>query len=396
MTTLFLDFETRNTADIKVGTHRYAETAQVLLAAYSHGDNPVRVWDRLECPDMPDGLRDALEDPETTIVAHNAAFDRTILRVVLGVFTKASRWHCTMAQALAHSLPASLGELCKIYKLPQDDAKDKRGRRLIQLFCKPNRKGTFNDATTHPVEWAEFVEYARKDVVSMRILRGKMPVRNYLGFERESWVLDQKINDRGMHVDLALARGAVEAVKRAQAGLAAQVSADTLGMVDSGAKRAQLQAYIKATFGVDMPDMTKATVQGYIDADDTPEDMRELLVARLQSSASSTAKFESLLKAVSWDGRLRGTKQWCGASRTGRWAGRIFQPDNLPRPDMKQPQIDEGVRAIKAGCADMITDNVMKLASNTIRACISAPPAKKLVVADLSNIEGRVAAWLAG
>ncbi|EMS7588382.1 DNA polymerase, partial [Salmonella enterica subsp. enterica serovar Newport] len=122
----------------------------------------------------------------------------------------------------------------------------------------------------------------------------------------------------------------------------------------------------------------------------------ELLAIRLQASTTSTSKYKSLMKGVSSDGRLRGTLQFCGASRTGRWAGRLFQPQNLPRPSLEQEQIDEGIEALKAGCADLLFDNIMELTSSALRGCIMAPEGKKLVVSDLSNIEGRKLAWLAG
>ncbi|HHA3765160.1 TPA: DNA polymerase, partial [Acinetobacter baumannii] len=127
-----------------------------------------------------------------------------------------------------------------------------------------------------------------------------------------------------------------------------------------------------------------------------PLAVRELLAIRLQASTTSTAKYTALAKGVSSDGRLRGTLQFNGASRTGRWAGRLFQPQNLPRPTLKQDVIDEGIETLKIGCADMFYENVMELTSSAIRGCIQAPEGKKLVVADLSNIEGRALAWLAG
>ena len=391
---VYLDLETRNATPIKVGGYRYAETAQAVLLAYAFGDEPARVWDRLESPDAPYGLYEAMEDPSVTLVAHNAMFDRTILRVVLGIDVPPRRWHCTMAQALAHSLPASLGTLCEVLRVPQDMAKDKEGRKLLQLFCKPNRKGAWNDATTHPAEWARFVNYARLDIEAMRAAHKRMPNWNYTGFEKESWVLDQIINDRGMHIDMALGNGAVDAVDREQGLLAEQTFRLTGGEVASGTQVAALRKYLDG-IGVRADSLDKATVTELL-AGDLPPLARELLENRQQSGSSSTAKYEALMRAVSWDGRIRGVAQWCGASRTGRWSGRIFQPQNLPRAAHQQHEIDAGVRAFRAGCADLVADNVMKLASSSVRALICAPAGRKLVQSDLSNIEGRVAAWLAG
>jgi DNA polymerase len=144
-----------------------------------------------------------------------------------------------------------------------------------------------------------------------------------------------------------------------------------------------------------MPDMQMATVEKTIADPSTPPAMIELLQVRLQASSTSTSKYAVLQRGTSADGRLRGTLQFCGAKRTGRWAGRLFQPQNLPRPTLKQPSIDAGIVALKAGCAHLITSNVTSLVSSAIRSCIVAPKGKKLVVADLANIEGRVQSWLA-
>ena len=138
-----------------------------------------------------------------------------------------------------------------------------------------------------------------------------------------------------------------------------------------------------------------ATIEKALAAADMNPAMRELLLIRLQASSTSTAKYRVLMRGTSGDSRLRGLLQFCGAIRTGRWAGRLFQPQNLPRPTLKQKAIDAGIEALRAGCAHLTTDNVMELISSAIRSCIVAPPGKKLVVADLSNIEGRVQSWLA-
>ncbi|KOP32077.1 DNA polymerase I, partial [Xenorhabdus sp. GDc328] len=129
---------------------------------------------------------------------------------------------------------------------------------------------------------------------------------------------------------------------------------------------------------------------------DLPVALRELLTIRLQASTTSTSKYKALMNGISADGRLRGTLQFCGASRTGRWAGRLFQPQNLPRATLNQATIDTGIEALKSDCADLLFDNVMELTSSALRGVIIAPNGKKLVVSDLSNIEGRMLAWLAG
>lgn len=398
MTTLFLDLETFSEVPITNGTHAYAEGAEIMLFAYAIDDGPVKVWDCTARPLMPDDLADALDDPAVILYAHNSHFDRTVLWHN-GYRLPRERWRDTMVQALAHGLPGSLGQLCDIFKIPTDKAKDKEGRQLVLKFCKPSvRDGIMYRAgsDTAPEAWAKFLEYARLDVEAMRALDKCLPRWNYPNQELALWHLDQTINDRGVAVDLDLSSSAIEAVAKAQAELAARTQALTGGAVQAATQRDAMLRHLLEAYGVDLPDLQQSTLQRRIDDSELPAELRELLAIRLQASTTSTSKYKTLAKAASSDGRLRGTLQFNGASRTGRWAGRLFQPQNLPRPALKQEAIDNGIDALKVGAADLITDNVMELTSSAIRGCIVAPAGKKLVVADLSNIEGRVLAWLAG
>lgn len=214
--------------------------------------------------------------------------------------------------------------------------------------------------------------------------------------ELDLWRLDQTINDRGFQVDTELAGAAMRAVNRAQVELARLTHAITDGNVGAATQRDALLRHISHTYGIELDDLRGSTVEKVIAESDLPEPVRELLRIRLQASTTSTAKYQALLNGTSRDGRLRGTLQFAGASRTGRWAGRLFQPQNLPRPELDNEVIEAGIDALKADCEDLVTDDVMQLTSSAIRGCIIAPPGRKLVVSDLSNIEGRVQAWLAG
>ena len=398
MTTLWLDLETYSAVPITNGTHAYAEGAEIMLFAYALDDGPVNVWDCTARSLMPDDLADALDDPAVILYAHNSHFDRTVLWHC-GYRLPRERWRDTMVKALAHSLLGSLGDLCDILKIPTDKAKDKAGRQLIQLFCKPRpatskvRRAT---RETHPAEWAKFVEYAGLDIEAMRAIDKKLPAWNYQAGELALWHLDQAINDRGVMVDTDLAHAAIRAVERAQKVLAARTSDLTLGVVQAATQRDALLRHLVAAYGIDLPDMQQSTLERRIADPDLPAELRELLAIRLQASTTSTSKYKTLAKAVSSDGRLRGTLQFNGASRTGRWAGRLFQPQNLPRPVLKQAAINQGIDALKSDCEDLLFGNVMELTGSAIRGCIIAPKGKKLVVADLSNIEGRVLAFLAG
>ena len=199
-----------------------------------------------------------------------------------------------------------------------------------------------------------------------------------------------------MLVDVDLATAAVATAEREKLSLKRRGQEITNGEVESLTKRDQLLAHLLAEYGVDLPNLQKATLERRIEDPDLPEGLRELLRMRLDATTTSVAKYKTLLKAVSSDGRLRGILQFCGAGRTGRWAGRIWQPQNLARPTHKQWEIEEAIAAIKADALDLLCDDVMSRLSSCVRGSIIAPKGKKLVVADLSNIEGRKLAWLAG
>lgn len=405
MTTLWFDCETFSECDLKsAGTHAYAahESTCITVAQWAVDDGEPVVVDCTE-PGGTDqyALIDLLRDPRVTIVAHNSMFDRTLLRHCWGIDVPVERWQDTMIQAMSHGLPGSLDKIGQIVGLEEDKAKDKRGRELIQLFCKPRPKNSIlRRATreTHPDQWAEFLEYSRQDIVAMRAIGKRLPSWNYRAGHPELgiWHLDQRVNDRGVAVDLELAHAAIDAVAREQKRLKREVVEQTNGLVTSASKRDQLLAFICAEYGVDLPDMKADTLRRRVEDPDLPEGVRLLLSIRLEATKTSTAKYKALVNATSADSRLRNTMQFAGAQRTARWAGRLVQLQNLPRPDMKQPEIDEGIEALKAGCAELFFSNTMRLTANTVRGCIVAPPGKKLVIADLSNIEGRGLAYLAG
>lgn len=392
MNTLYLDLETYSDVPITHGTHAYAEKAEVLLTAMQWNDEPIKVWEEFDGRHV-----QFMVDSADKIVIHNSAFDRTVLRHC-GVHVPVEKIEDTMVMALAHSLPGSLGQLCDILKVPTDKAKDKEGKKLLNLFCKPRPKNVKlrrATAETHPEEWQAFCAYACSDITAMREVYKLLPRWNWTPSERRLWLLDQTVNDRGIAVDVGLARAALRAADRSGVDLARRSNDLTDGGVKSTTQRNVLKQYIDTEHGVEMADVTKGTVTDMLKGDLDP-DLRELLVIRQQASATSPAKYRTLLQGVSADGRLRGTLQFCGAMRTGRWGGRLFQPQNLPRPTMKQAAIEAGIAAMKLDCEDLVVDNVMELCASAVRGSLVASPGKKLVISDLSNIEGRVAAWIAG
>lgn len=398
MARLWLDLETYSTVPITHGTHAYAEGAEIMLLAWALDDGPVHVWDVTADAAPPKELQMARFDE---VWAHNSHFDRTVLKHAMPglVPTDPMYWRDTMVQAFTHGLPGSLGVLCDILKVPTDKAKDKDGKRLIQLFCKPrpaNNKLTRATRETHPEDWAKFVSYAGDDIEAMREVHRRLPTWNYRGDELALWHLDQRINDRGVAIDMALVHSAITAVDTAQGELALQTQEMTGGALESTTKRGKVLDYVLETFGIPLDDLRMSTVERMVADPDTPRDLRGLLEVRLQASSTSTAKYKKLACGVSADSRLRGVLQFAGAGRTRRWAGRLFQPQNLPRPTLKHHDIDIGIEAMLHGSAHLMYDNVMELASSALRGTIVAGRGRKLVVADLSNIEGRDQAWIAG
>ncbi len=407
--TLFLDTETYSETPITYGTYRYVADCELLIVTWAVDDGEVQHWDTTLDPSVPDDLIFALMECEQ-IVAHNAMFDRNVLNRHLPDYSpELARWRCAMVRALAHSLPGSLDKLCAVFGIGEEDAKIKEGRQLVQLFCKPrpvNSKLRRATRETHPAEWQRFIEYAKSDIRAMRTLWHKMPGWNYGGdsevAQREVgyWHADQIINDRGMQVDVELAEAAVRAVAKAQKGLTAEIQ-DLTGYdgeqgVERATKRDELLGYILLEYGITLPDLQKDTLERRINDPELPDSVKELLRIRLQATTTSTSKYKALLRGKSDDDRLRGTLQFDGAGRTGRYSGRVFQPQNLPsRGLLPEGMVEGGIEALKADCAEVMFDNVMKLTSSAIRGAIIVPEGRRMVIADLSNIEGRLAAWLA-
>lgn len=402
---IYADTETFSPQDLsRVGAARYAEDAQIILWSYAENDEPAKVWDRVSNPQMPADLKRMWErlfaDSDARVVMHNGMnFDRRVFASNGFGEIPAEKIIDTMVLAYEHALPGSLEQLCEAFRLDADHAKDKDGKRLIQIFCKPlpvNYKLTRATPQTHPAEWERFKNYARLDIESMRVIYKKLPKWNATAQERRLQALDAVINSRGMCIDLELAKGAVETAARHRTHLAARTRELTGGAVSAATQRDALLEYLRAEWGLDLVSATRAEVEKRIAEPGIPEPVKDLLRVRIASTKISVQKFQSVLNAACEDGRLRGCLQFRGASRTGRFSGRIFQPQNLARPTMRNDEIDFAIEATKGGLLDTFYEDPMPVLSNLLRGLIIAPKGKKLVVADYSNVEGRVLAWLAG
>lgn len=397
----WLDIETRSPTPIKRGTVCYAAGGvELIVFQYAIDNGPVHVIDCTQ-PDWEIQVEAALMDLLLCdeVWAHNAEFEWTMLDFARNAQTlpkiPLAQFRCTAALARMHGLPGGLDKLSEILKLPQDEAKDKRGRELIQVFCVPNKDGGYHDRHSHPRQWAEFLEYAGTDVTAMRAAYKLLPKWNATPRMWAVWHLDQRMNRRGVAVDLKLCDGAVKSTTRAKRRLAARTADMTLGAVEATTQRERLLRYMEA-YGVDLPDLTADTVERRLNDESLPEHIKELLRIRQQASKASTAKYQRVLNQHV-AGRLCNLLVFCGAARTGRWAGRTIQPQNLPRPKHKQPEIDAAICLFHLDEMELYDpDEVMGLASSALRGIFVAGEGRKLVVADLANIEGRFMAWLAG
>lgn len=431
MPNLWFDLETFSERPIKDGSYRYAEACEVMLWAWADGDGDVKVWDlvngTLNYADEFSGswvedrvaagsllppleLARLIENPDYLVWAHNGGmFDFPVIDRQLPHIARCiapERRRDTMVQAFSHAMPGALDKLGDVLNITEDKRKIKEGKKLVHLFCMPQSDAFFEKhgarrATkqTHPAEWQRFIEYAGGDIVTMREAHRLLPMWNYKGKQVDLCLLDWKINGRGFTVDKELAEAAVRCSEESRARLSRKTVEATEGAVTNATQRDALLAHILGIYGVDLPDMRADTLERRMADEDLPEPVRELLSLRLQASMNSAAKFKTVLRSVCDDGRLRGGAQFRGAGRTGRWAHRMFQHGNILRQTLPHSVIDACVDAIKTADAevlDLMTGNVPLAIGNTVRGAIVAPPGKKLIVCDLSNIEGRMAAWLAG
>lgn len=391
---LWLDLETYSDIDIKNGAYKYAEDAEIILFSYAIDDAPARVVDVAHGEAYPPAVVGAFNDPNCTLIAHNAQFDRTVLKKFVPAVANPRRWKDSMIKAYSLSLPGSLAALCEYCGLPVDKAKDKEGGMLVRKFCIPQKFGRClppaNDS-----DWQKFVNYARLDVEAMREVWNRLPYWNDLKAFWAEWHIDQVINDRGMQVDLELASCAIEASAEVAEKSNATVQRITEGKAKTAGQRDVLMRFLEG-LGYDVKDMRKSTLEHALDDPSLPDEARELILARLQAAKASVKKYDALIRCTNTDGRLRGCLLFCGAQKTGRWAGRLWQPQNLPRGTLSPEQVETAIDAIKHGIAPLLYDDVNAVVSSCLRGAITAPAGAKLVVADLSNIEGRVLAWLAG
>lgn len=409
---VYCDFETRSKVDLKkVGVDNYARhpSTRVLMLALAVDDGPAGLWELHKRPAVPLSLRALIDDPNATFVAHNAAFERAIFKHVLDVDIPPHRWICTMAMAYSLALPGALDQLTRdALKLKGDFQKIGDGKRYIQIFCKPRPKNhvsaknphEFNDWDTHPEEWNLFGVYCRRDVVAERkvflLLRKFFP---NLDETFDLWAYDQQINDSGFPLDLDLIDGAIALAKEAKTRLKREMI-ELSGLSNPGSTP-QALAWLRERgypFASIKKDRVKIAIVDF--GDHMTEEALQFLTLRANANKTSVKKFDAMLRAVADDGILRNTLQFCGAGRTGRWAGRVAQLQNLPRPMKRIEKHLDYVRQLIRDCdydtLELLFGNVLDVLVSSIRSAIIAPPGKILNVCDLSAIELCVLAWISG
>lgn len=398
MRVLHLDYETFSPIDLnKCGVHRYAEEAEIIMVQYAFDDEPVRVIDVLQGEAIPTEVLDALRDPTVIKKAANAAFERTITKACLGIECPPEQWRCTLVHAASVGLPGNLGKLTEVMKLGEK-GKDKAGKALIRKFClpcKPTKKNghrTRNLPEHFPDDWERFKSYGHDDVVAEREVDNRLSRYPMPEVEWRMWFLDQRINDNGVKIDVQLVTNAIKIANELRERMFARAQEIT-GLTNPNSRN-QLIDWLDSEDIVTQT-LTKKDVEQLIGSTSN-EKVQELLGIRLQMAKASVKKYEAVARAICKDGRLRGTLRFNGAGRTNRWAGQIFQPQNLPSKGLIRDVAF--ARELVKNDPDMATvlyDDVAQLLSSLLRPVLMAAEGNTYVDADFNAIEARILAFLA-
>lgn len=402
---LHIDIETKSSAEIsKSGVRRYVEDKDfaILLYAYAFDDQPVTIIDLARGEKLPDWMIEYIRDASVTKVAYNAMFERTCLSVYLGEPLSPDGWKCIMVQACYLSLPLSLEGCAEALKTVEQ--KDKEGHDLIRYFCVPCKPTKLNSGRTWnlpehaPEKWDKFKYYCCQDVETERDIEKKISLYPISPHEMELYRLDQRINDRGVLVDMELVKQAIACdVMHSETATA---RAYELTGCDNPNSVSQLKGWLSEQ-GVEIDSLSKKAVKQTMkelekNASSNAEAI-EVLALRAKMAKSSVKKYEAEARSVCKDGRIHGCFQFMGANRTGRWAGRLVQLQNLPQNHIETlAEARTLVRMGEFGVLEMIYENTPDVLSQLIRTMFIPKPGCRFIVADFSQIEARVLAWMAG
>lgn len=398
MKKLRIDIETYSDEDLsKVGVYKYASSPQfeILLFAYSIDGGPVECVD-LTMFDLPEEILTALTDKNIIKTAFNAQFERVCIGSFFGLCLDPAQWQCTMVRAMTLGLPSSLGQCAKFLRIEQQ--KDTAGTALINYFSKPckatkaNGKRTRNLPEHAPDKWNTFIDYCKQDVVVESAIAEV--VEKYPMNEWDLYALDQRINDRGVFMDKDLIEASTALISKAAESTMTQLS-ELTGLSNPNSL-SQVRGWMKER-GVTTAKLDKDTVALLIQDKGVPEEVKHMLRIRSQLSNSSTKKYFTMKRALCPDRRIKGVAQFYGASRTGRWAGRLIQTQNLPQNHLDNLDVARDlVKKKDVEGIELLFDSLEDTLKQLIRTAIIAKPDHTLLVSDFSAIEARVLSWLAG
>ena len=399
MRKLSIDIETYSDVDlIKCGVYRYADSPNfgILLFAYCFDDGDIQIIDLAQGEKLTDEITAALSSPEYIKTAYNAQFERVCLSKYFGIRLDPEQWYCTAVQAAELSLPASLADVGAALGLERQKLTE--GKELIRYFCVPCKPTKTNGGRTRNMpqdasdKWELFKQYCIRDVDVERQIAYKLRKYPISESEHEMYVLDQRINDRGVLVDAELAAQAVK-INNIQTAVATDQAYELTGLENPNSV-SQLKEWLSDN-GVEIESLSKKAVASLVD--ETEGDIQELLRLRLMLSKTSVKKYEAVIRSVCGDGRVHGMMRFYGANRTGRWSGNILQPQNLPQNHL--PDLTLARDITKSGdyeLLDMLYGNVPNVLSELIRTVLVTKEGCRFIVADFSAIEARVLSWLAG
>lgn len=403
MHTLSIDIETFSGNDILYSVYKYVDSPdfEILLLGYAVDDDPVRVVD-LTKEEMPAEFKRALFDSEYIKTAFNANFEITCLRKLFPDLP-AEQWECTSVLALYWSLPTGLANVARALGLPEDKQKDARGKALINYFSKPCKPTKTNGGRTRnrpedaPDKWSEYIAYNRQDVVVERAIRKRLLAMHPSETEHRYWLMDQDINRRGAFINRKLVDNAIRLDGEYRAKLSERARKLT-GLANPNSV-IQLKSWLSDRIELDGDSLDKSAVASLLSRDDLPDDVREVLEIRQKLGKTSVKKYQTMANAATSDGRIHGMFQFYGAMRSGRWAGRIVQLQNMARNNMEGPELEAARNLVLQGdleTVEMCFGNVSDVLSQLVRTAIEAKPGYRFIVDDYSAIEARVIAWLSG
>lgn len=404
MRVLGIDLETFSDVDIKTaGLYKYAENAEILLFAYAFDDEPVAVVDLAAGESLPQEVLNALWNPGVIKTAYNAAFEMHVLNHYFternGAEMLTYQWFCTMVQGYTLGLPGGLAAIGKALGLPEDKQKMSIGKQLIQYFCKPCKPTKANGGRTRNMpnddieKWNLFKAYNAQDVEAERAIRKKIEWAYPITQERQLWILDQSINDRGVLIDMPLVESAIKMDKRIKA-LATIEAQELTGLENPNSNVQAIQWFINET-NIAPNSLDKKFRAEYL-KHGTNEKAKKFFQLKDLLSKTSVKKYEAMKNMVCKDGRVHGMLQFYGAQRTGRWAGRGIQLHNLPQNHIDD--LDDARNIVRSGDFESLMmwyNNPSEILSQLIRTAFIAKPGCRFIVADFSAIEARVIAWLA-